>query len=89
MLEPLRPGERTAFEGKSIANRVLLSLGDREFLAIRPSLRFITFDHHDVLHESNRRVDNVYFPDEGLISLVVVMSNGRTAEAGGLAGSRS
>jgi CRP-like cAMP-binding protein len=81
MSQPL-PGERTGPEGKSVANRILLALGDREFRAIRPNLEFVGFKHHGVLHESHRRVEKVYFPNDGLISLVVVMSNGRTAEAG-------
>jgi CRP-like cAMP-binding protein len=82
MSQTLRPGERTGPEGMPIANRVLLALEDREFRAVRPKLRLLTFAHHDVLHESNRKIDTVAFPNEGLISLVVVMTNGRTAEAG-------
>ena len=82
MPQSLKPGERTGPSGKPIANRVLLGLGDREFRAIRPFLELTTFKHHDVLHEGHRKVDIIYFPDAGLISLVVVMSNGKTAEAG-------
>jgi CRP-like cAMP-binding protein len=78
----LRAGERTGPEGKAIANRILLSLSDREFRAIRHRLEFVGLAHHSILHEGNRRARNVYFLNEGLISLVVVMANGKTAEAG-------
>jgi CRP-like cAMP-binding protein len=78
----LRPGERTGPEGKPITNRILLSLGNREFRAIRPRLKFCEFEHHTVLHEANRQVEKVYFPNDGLVSLVIVMANGKTAEAG-------
>jgi CRP-like cAMP-binding protein len=77
-----RPGERTGPEGKPIKNKFLLALSDRDFRAIRPGLDFVEFKHHEILHESHRKVDQVHFPHEGLISLVVVMSDGKTAEAG-------
>ena len=35
-----------------------------------------------MLHESNHKTGDIYFPDSGLISLVILTSNGRTAEAG-------
>ena len=38
--------------------------------------------HHEILHESGHKVDSIYFPNDGLISLVIVMANGKTAEAG-------
>ncbi len=82
MLQPVKPGERTGREGKPIANRVLLGLEDRAFRALRPLLEFSSFEHHVVLHEGHRKIDRIYFPDDGLVSLVVVMANGRTAEAG-------
>ena len=52
------------------------------FHAIRPSLKHVKLKPHAILHESNRRTGGIYFPDSGLISLVIVTSDGRTAEAG-------
>lgn len=78
----LRSGERTGPQGKPIANRILLSLGDREFRSVRNQLEFVGLAHHTILHEGNRKNGCVYFPDDGLISLVVVARNGKTAEAG-------
>jgi CRP-like cAMP-binding protein len=78
----LRSGERTGPEGKPISNRLLLLLGNKEFRAIRPKLKHLSLDHHVILHEANRKVDRVYFPDSGLVSLIVVMANGKMAEAG-------
>jgi CRP-like cAMP-binding protein len=81
MPEPLLPGERTGPDGKPVANKVLLSLTARQFRMLRPRLRFQTLSHHDILHESQRKVEWIYFPNDGLISLVIVMANGKTAEA--------
>jgi len=82
MSQLLRPGERTGPEGKPVANRMLLALGNKEFRAIRPRLEHVTLQHHSVLHESHDPVRAVYFPNNGLISLVIVTANGKSAEAG-------
>jgi CRP-like cAMP-binding protein len=82
MSDLVRPGERTGPDGKAIANQVLLALTPRQFRMVRPSLRLKTMAHHNILHESQRKGDKVYFPNDGLISLVIVMANGKTAEAG-------
>jgi len=76
------PGERTGPDGKAVANKVLLSLTPRQFRLVRPRLRAQILSHHDILHESQHKVDWIYFPNDGLISLVIVMTNGKTAEAG-------
>ena len=75
-------GERTGPEGKPISNRILLSMAEDGFRAIRPNLRNVKLRPHAVLHESNRKTASIYFPDSGLISLMIVTSNGKTAEAG-------
>jgi CRP-like cAMP-binding protein len=82
MTQVLRPGERTGPGGKPVANKLLLAFSNREFQTIRPRLEYVTLEHHGILHESQHRVRNVYFPNDGLISLVVVTAKGKTAEAG-------
>lgn len=75
-------GERTGPEGRPVSNSLLLSLSDSAFHAVRPHLRLTDLNHHAILHESNRKTGRIYFPNEGLISLVIVASGNRTAEAG-------
>jgi CRP-like cAMP-binding protein len=82
MSESVLAGERTGPDGRAIANKVLLSLTPRQFRLVRPRLKFQILSHHDIVHESQRKVDWIYFPNDGLISLVIVMTNGKTAEAG-------
>jgi CRP-like cAMP-binding protein len=38
--------------------------------------------NHLVLHEAGGKLEFAYFPNRGLISLVIVMKDGKTAEAG-------
>jgi CRP-like cAMP-binding protein len=81
-LQVVQSGERTNAAGKPVGNKLLLSISDSEFNSLRPHLEYIRLPNHLVLHEAGGRVDFAYFPNKGLISLVVVMKDGKTAEAG-------
>jgi CRP-like cAMP-binding protein len=74
-------GERRNLAGKSIRNTVLLSTSDSDFSLLRPHLEYVDLPSHLVLHEPGK-MEFAYFPNRGFISLVVVMKDGRTAEAG-------
>jgi len=37
---------------------------------------------HKILHESHEVLQYAYFPNDGLLSLVVVLAGGKTVEAG-------
>lgn len=80
--EFLLPGERTNGEGKPIGNRILLSLPESEYKALRPSLSFVHMPHHASLHEPGENIEFAYFPNRGLVSLVVMMRKGKTVEVG-------
>ena len=84
MLSTVRPGERTNGEGKAVSNRLLLSLSDEEYGIIRPHLQFLAMPHGLILHEAHKTLKYVHFPNEGLISLVVELKNGKSVEAGSL-----
>lgn len=77
-----KPGERTNPQGKPVSNRILLSLSDDEYRAVRPHLHFVEMPHHRTLHEPHRLVKFVHFPNRGLISLVVELKSGKSVEAG-------
>jgi len=81
-LQVMQSGERTNTEGKPVGNLVLLSTSDSDYSALRPHLEYASLPSHLVLHEGGGRLDFVYFPNRGLISLVVVMKDGKAAEAG-------
>lgn len=78
----LRPGERTNPDGKPIANTILLSIPDDEFSLVRAHLEFVELPHHLKLHEPNRKVDFVYFPNSGMVSLVVTTRKSESVEVG-------
>src|ERR1700693_6600151 len=81
-LQVVQSGERTNSEGKPVSNLILLSISDSDFSSLRPHLEYVSLPNHLVLHEAGGKLDVAYFLNRGLISLVVVMKDGKTAEAG-------
>jgi CRP-like cAMP-binding protein len=87
----VQSGERTNTAGKPVGNLILLSISDSDFSLFRPHLEYVELPNHLILHEAGAKLEFVYFPNRGMISLVVAMEDGKTAEAGvvgreGLAG---
>ena len=81
-LQVVQSGERTNAEGKPVSNKILLSISDRDYSSLRPHLEYVSLPNHLVIHETGGKLEFVYFLNRGLISLVVVMKDGRTVEAG-------
>jgi CRP-like cAMP-binding protein len=73
--------QRTSSDGTAVANKILLSIPEHEFSAIGPHLEPVALPRHRILHEPNEELDFAYFPNSGLISLVVAMEDGKTVEA--------
>jgi CRP-like cAMP-binding protein len=78
----VQSGERTNAAGKPVSNTILLSISDGDYSSIRPHLEYVNLPNHLILHEAGGKLEFAYFPNRGLISLVVVMKDGKTAEAG-------
>lgn len=81
-LQLVQSGERTSADGKPVSNVILLSIPDYDYGLLRPHLEYLDLPHHLILHEAGAALEHAFFPNKGLISLVVVMKDGRTAEAG-------
>ena len=81
-LQVVRSGERTNANGKPVSNIILLSISESDYNSLRPHLEYVSLPNHLVLHEAGGKLEFAYFPNRGLISLVVVMKDGKTAEAG-------
>jgi CRP-like cAMP-binding protein len=73
--------ERNTADGRPVANKILLSISDNEFVAIGPHLEPVGLPRHWILHEPSEKLNFAYFPNAGLISLVVAMEDGKTVEA--------
>src|ERR1700723_345751 len=78
----VQSGERTNTEGKLVSSLILLSISESDYSSLRPHLEYVSLPNHLVLHEAGGKLEFAYFPNRGVISLVVVMKDGKTAEAG-------
>jgi CRP-like cAMP-binding protein len=81
-LQVVHSDERTNPAGKPVTNKILCSISDSDYEALRPHLEYVSLPDHFVLHEAGAKLKFAYFPNRGLISLVVVMKDGKAAEAG-------
>jgi CRP-like cAMP-binding protein len=77
-----QPAPRTNSADKPIHNEILLAMTPREFNLVRPHLQFVDLEQHRILYEPHRKLKFMYFPNRGIISLVVVLKTGKTVEAG-------
>jgi CRP-like cAMP-binding protein len=76
-----RAGEPANVQGYQVKNRLLRGMPDNEFRMVRSRLEFVKLPHHMVLHKPKRKAAaHVYFPNEGMISLVVECEDGRKVE---------
>jgi CRP-like cAMP-binding protein len=73
---------RTDLQGRPVQNQILLAMPPREFKLLQPHLQFVELVQHRILYEPHGKLKFVYFPNRGLISLVVVLKTGKTVEAG-------
>jgi CRP-like cAMP-binding protein len=77
-----KPAQRTTSSGKIVSNKLLLSASEAEFHAIEKCLEFVNLPGHLNLHQPDQPLKYAYFPNSGMISLVVVTEDGRTVEVG-------
>ena len=63
-------------------NRLLSLLSDDDYQRLRPHLSHVVLDYKKSLYEASRPIEHVYFPIDGVASLVITTSDGHSAEVG-------
>ena len=61
-------------------NLLLASLPAKDFALLAPHLKDIVLEQGAVLQEQDERIDQVYFPHDGIVSLLAVMRQGDAIE---------
>lgn len=61
-------------------NHLLAAMPAAELAALRPHLKQVTLQHGSQLKDSGERIQYVYFPLIGMVSLLSVMSDGRAVK---------
>ena len=63
-------------------NRLLSLLSDDDYERLRPHLLLAALEYRKSLYEASRPIEHVYFPVEGVASLVITADDGSSAEVG-------
>ena len=66
----------------ALTNRLLTALPPREYRRLAPSLEPVFLDVNQVLYQPHAPIDQVYFPDDAVISIVSCTKEGWTVEVG-------
>jgi len=72
--------------GNIRGNRVLASLGDDDFALVHPHLQPAALKFRQCVEPANRRIETVYFPYTGIISIVAMTPNRQYQSEVGLVG---
>lgn len=68
-------------EAQLVINRFVLTLPEEEFQLIQPHISFVDLTSYLSLNHRQRTVPFAYFPNFGLISIVVELRDGKSVEA--------
>ena len=75
-----RPDVFTDATGNPVKNSLLLAIPDREYSLLRPHLEYLELPNHQILQEPGQKIEYAYFLNHGMISLVILTSDGRSVE---------
>lgn len=81
-LIPVRSGERSNANGRSVQNIILCSLPDKEYHLLRPHLEPVDLPQYEILEEPGEKIEFTYFLNDGMTSLVALSRDGRSVEVG-------
>ena len=63
-------------------NRLLSLLSDDDYERLRPHFAPVVFEYRKSLYEASGPIEQVYFPIDGVASLVITTAEGASAEVG-------
>jgi CRP-like cAMP-binding protein len=74
--------KRLAGRNAAISNALLMRAEPAESAEIVRSAEFVRLKLHQILHEAGEVIKSVYFPNDGLISILSVQPDGKSVEVG-------
>lgn len=80
--KPLETSRRSNGSGNPVRNEILLEIPPEEFALVAPKLELVRMQPRQVLHEAGDSLRSAYFCNTGLISILNVLSDGKTVEVG-------
>jgi CRP-like cAMP-binding protein len=73
---------RSSPELRSVGNQLIAGLSADDFDRIRPHLEHVTLSQHRRLLRPDAPTEYVYFPETGMVSLILSLEDGNTVEVG-------
>ena len=73
-------GKRSDSKGRAVENALLAALPETEFERLRPHLESVNLAQHQVLQDVGHPMEYGFFPNQGLVSLLVVTSDAKSVE---------
>lgn len=64
--------------GVPVENRILAALPKKEYQRLLPELEHVTLGFNEVLYKPGKRIQHVYFPNKGMISMISPVSERST-----------
>jgi CRP-like cAMP-binding protein len=77
-----RTGIKRMISNTNTRNHLLSALPEEEFAEFGSSLTPVSLSHRQIIHERNTPIDHVYFIEQGITSVLTIMSNGAMSEVG-------
>jgi CRP-like cAMP-binding protein len=68
--------------GQALFNQILLALPSKECEALLSKLEFVSLPVHTILNDAEAPIKYAYFTNDGLASVLDVMSDGKSVEVG-------
>ena len=78
----MRQTRPTPASSNGVRNAILNQLPSSEFGRLRDQMQEVTLDFKQSIYEQDGPVRDIYFPDSGVISMVIQLSDGGTIETG-------
>ena len=66
----------------TVGNSLLRTLTEADYALLAPHFKRIPMPVQLRLHEAGRGIDRVYFPEDGVVSIVAITLDGRSCEIG-------
>jgi CRP-like cAMP-binding protein len=63
-------------------NRLLAALPKEEYERLLPHFKLVSLEYKQILYVPNEPIEYIYFPENGVISLLTFMENGESIEVG-------
>ena len=76
------PRDTTDSQPILLRNKILLAIPDTEHRLILPHLEPVRLRQRTILHEPTQKLEFAYFPNCGLVSLLIATEDGKTVEVG-------